>query len=140
VLCDEGKPDVATATPGESTLGRGAVVCPVTGAVIDQPRPGQRFVSAAMLRTDDDLMIHLSRQHRQYAKGSKEDVYTQAAHNARNKESNERNNLRRRIERFNQTTSGQLFLFPELKVFQLTDAQRAALDYWKGTPYEINIA
>jgi hypothetical protein len=137
LLCDEGKPDVDTATTGESTPGRGAVVCPVTGAVIDQPRPGQRFVSAAMLRTDDDLMLTLDRQHRQYAKGSKEDLYSRAAHNVRNKESNERNNLRRRIERFNQTTGGQLFLFPEFRGFQLTETQQAALDYWKGTPYEV---
>lgn len=140
LLCDEGKLDVDTVTTdrrGESTPDQGVVVCPVTGAVINQPRPGQRFVSAAMLRTDDDLMIHLSHQHRQYAKGSKEDVYTQAAHNVRNKESNERNNLRRRIERFNQTTYGQLPLFPEFGGLQLTDVQRSVLDYWKGTSYEI---
>jgi hypothetical protein len=89
-----------------------------------------------MLRNDDTLMLTLDSQHRQYAKGSKEDEYSRAAHNVRNKESNERNNLRRRIER-NQTTGGQLPLFPEVGVLQLTDAQRAALDYWKGTPYEI---
>ncbi|GAB3894761.1 hypothetical protein GCM10028825_37660 [Spirosoma agri] len=82
-----------------------------------------------MLRTNDDLLLTLERQHRQYAKGSKEDLYSRAAHNVRNKESNERNNLRRRIERFNQTKGGQLPLFPEFGIFQLTDAQRAALDY-----------
>ncbi|QJD77816.1 hypothetical protein [Spirosoma rhododendri] len=137
VLCDTGKSDQPPAPP---------TVCPVTGAVINQPQPGQRFVSAAMLRTNDDLLLTLERQHRQYAKGSKEDEYSRAAHNVRNKESNERNNLRRRIERNNfrqhleqhsQTTGGQLPLFPEFGAFQLTDAQRAALDYWKGTPYEV---
>ncbi len=75
-------------------------------------------------------MISLTSQHRGYAKGSKEDVYTQAAYNARNKDSNQRNNLRRSINRIYQTPT----LFD---VADITADQRAALDYWQGTPYAV---
>jgi hypothetical protein len=66
-----------------------------------------------MLRNDDDLLMMLESQHRQYAKGSKEDPYTRAAHNARNRQSNPRNNLRRQLIRYQQKTANQLPLFPE---------------------------
>ncbi len=136
VHCDKGKPN----QPLElRAVSRDPVVCPVTGVTIDQPQPQQRFVSAAMLRNNDDLLLTLDRQHRQYAKGSKEDEYSRAAHNVRNKDSNERNNLRRRIDQFNFKKGGQQSLFPELDVFPLTDSQRAALDYWNGTPYEVRL-
>lgn len=131
VLCDEGK-------PGESTLGEstaGGVVCPVTGVTIDRPRPQQRFVSASMLRTQDDLLQTLERQHRQYAKGSREDPYGRAAHNVRNRESNQRNNLRRDINKIYNTPT----LFDVTNTLRLTPEQQAALDYWKGTPYEVRL-
>ena len=92
-----------------------------------------------MLRNNDDLLMTLDSQHRQYAKGSKEDPYTQAAHNARNRESNPRNNLRRQLIRYQQKSAHQLPLFPELAGPTLTDEQRALLDYWKGTPYEVRL-
>ncbi|GAB2562439.1 hypothetical protein [Spirosoma areae] len=129
INCDTLKPD----QPPKP----GAVVCPVTGVLIERPRPGQRFVSAAMLRQDDDLLLQLQSQSRAYAKGSKEDEYSRAAHNARNRDSNRRNNLRRQLIRHNKKKGGQQSLFPELAVFFLTNEQRAALDYWQGTPYEV---
>ncbi|MFD2569967.1 hypothetical protein ACFSUS_04935 [Spirosoma soli] len=132
VLCDKGKPG----HPSQP----GAVVCPVTGVTIDRPQPGQRFVSAAMLRNNDDLMLTLDHQHRQYAKGSKEDEYSRAAHNVRNQDSNRRNNLRRRLSRSLYEREGQQqFLFPLSEMIHLTDEERAILDYWKGTPYEVKI-
>jgi hypothetical protein len=71
------------------------------------------------------------------AEGSKEDPYTQAAHNVRNWESNEHNTLRRQLIRYQQKTAYQLSLFPEQAGPTLTDEQRALLDYRKGTPYEV---
>ena len=97
------------------------VICPVTGVLIEKPRPGQRFVSATMLRNDDDLMLMLDSQHRQYAKGSKEDPYSQAAHNVRNQITNPRNNLRRRVLRaINGAGGGQLPLFPPAQMLTLS--------------------
>ncbi|MCX6213251.1 hypothetical protein [Spirosoma sp.] len=124
VHCDKGKLGTSTA---------GGVICPVTGVTIDQPQPQQRFVSAAMLRNNDDLLLTLERQHRQYTKGSKEDQYSRAAHNVRNRESNQRNNLRRDVNRIYNTPT----LFDVTDTLRLTPEQRAALDYWKGTPYEV---
>ncbi|MGV3561322.1 hypothetical protein [Larkinella arboricola] len=124
VPCDIEKPDQPR-----------PVVCPVTGVTIEQPRPGQRFVSSVVLRNNDDLLLTLNRQQRQYAKGSKEDQYNRAAHNVRNRESNERNNLARRLRRVLDTPG----LFPPAEGIRLTDEQRAALDYWRGTPYEVRI-
>ncbi|HLL96758.1 MAG TPA: hypothetical protein VK404_17410 [Spirosoma sp.] len=49
-----------------------------------------------MLR-HDDLLIRLNSMFGQYAKGSTEDEYIRAAHNAPNAFHNEPNNLRRRI-------------------------------------------
>lgn len=120
-------------TPGEST--RGAVICPVTGVILHRPKPGQRFISAAMLRNDDDLLMRLNSQFGQYAKGSKEDEYSRAAHNARNAFHNDPNNLRRRINRINQHPT----LFDVSGMVRLTTDQRAALDHWQGTPYEVPV-
>jgi hypothetical protein len=106
---------------------------------IDRPRPVQRFVSAAMLRNNDELLMMLDSQHRQYAKGSKDDPYTQAAHNVRNWESNPRNMLRRQLIRYQQKSAHQLPLFPEQARLTLTNEQRAILDFWKGTPYEVRL-
>ena len=113
------------------------VLCPVTGVLIEQPQPGQRYVSATTLRNDDDLLLTLDSQHRQYAKGSKEDLYSRAAHNVRNQASNPRNNLRRQLIRYQQRRVGQCSLFPDQDRVKLTDEQRALLDYWKGTPFEL---
>ena len=115
------------------------VICPVTGVLIEQPQPGQRYVSPVVLRNNDDLLLTLERQHQQYAKGSKEDPYSRAAHNVRNQASNPRNNLRRQLIRYQEKTARQLPLFPEQARLTLTDEQRALLDYWKGTPYELPI-
>ena len=86
-----------------------------------------------MLRKDDDLLMRLNGQFGQYAKGSKEDVFSQVAHNALNAFHNQPNNLRRRINRINQ----HLTLFDVSGIVRLTADQRAALDHWQGTPYEI---
>lgn len=113
-------------------------MCPVTGVTIDQPRPQQRFVSAAMLRTDDDLLLTLDSQHRNYTKGSKEDLYNRAAHNVRNKDSNPRNNLRRRINRIVYGPGGrQIPLFALADTVRLSNADRAVLSHWRGTPYDL---
>jgi hypothetical protein len=85
-----------------------------------------------MLRHDDDLLMRLNSMFGQYAKGSKEDEYTRAAHNARNAFHNEPNNLRRRINR-------QPTLFDVGPTLRLTDDQQAALNHWRGTPYEVGV-
>ncbi|GAB2567676.1 hypothetical protein [Spirosoma areae] len=92
-----------------------------------------------MLRNNDDLMMRLGGMFKQYAKGSKEDQFNQAAHNARNRDSNRRNNLRRQLIRHNKKKGGQQSLFPKLDVLTLTDEQRVLLDYWKSTPYELKM-
>lgn len=119
---DTGKPDQLSES-GESTPG--AIVCPVTGVVIDQPQPAQRFVSATMLRTDDDLLLTLNSRFRQYAKGSKENEYSRAAHNVRNVDSNRRNNLRRSINKIYRNPT----LFDVIDTLRLTTNQRAALNH-----------
>ncbi len=128
VICDSDKPHQPTTAPGEA-------VCPVTGVPIHHitGRGVRRFVSAAMLRNNDDLLMRLNSQFRQYAKGSKEDEYSRAAHKARNAHSNPRNNLRRRINRINQHPT----LFDLSTMVRLTADQRAALDHWQGTSYEV---
>ena len=113
------------------------VICPVTGVLIAAPQPGQRFVSTVVLRNDDDLMLTLDSQYRQYAKGSKEDEYSRAAHNVRNADSNPRNNLRRRINRIYQNQNPTLFDLSQ--TVKLTDEQRTLLDHWQGTRYELPI-
>lgn len=87
-----------------------------------------------MLRTNDDLLLKLEQQHRQYAKGSKEDLYNRATHNVRNKASNPRNNLRRSINKIYR----QPVLFNVVTTLRLTDNQRATLDYWQGTRWEVH--
>ncbi len=79
-----------TVPPNTETEG---AICPVTGVPISDTngRGVRRFVSAMMLRNDDDLLLQLNDQHSQYAKGSKEDEYSRAAHNVRNAHSNPRN-------------------------------------------------
>jgi hypothetical protein len=128
------EPDPKPQTPG--AVSRDPVVCPVTGVAIERPRPGQRFVSATILRTNDDLLLTLDTQHRQYAKGSKEDDYSRAAHNVRNKDSNPRNNLRRLVNQCLEEREHSLF--PDHPI-PLTNAQRALLDHWRGTPYEVRL-
>ncbi|WP_020607702.1 hypothetical protein [Spirosoma spitsbergense] len=118
-----------------TTTGPGAIICPVTAVLIEQPRPGQRFVSATMLRNDNDLLTELEQLFTCYRKGSKEDQPTRTAHNARNVPSNERNNLRRGINKIHR----QPTLFDVSQTLRLTADQQAALDYWKGTRFEMPI-
>ena len=115
--------------------------CRTTGRTIPTTTNGRprRFVSARDLATDDDLLMQVLDGSRTYAKGSKEDQYTRAAHNLRNRESNERHSLKRRIERYTRRKGGQQSLFPEYDFFPLTADQRAALDYWKGTNRELRL-
>ena len=130
--------DYATNRPGNNARKSDTQkknVCSVTGVSLPSA-PGRRFVSATMLRSDDDLMMTLDNQHRQYAKGSKEEQYSRVAHNIRNRDSNPRNNLRRKINRLIEERKNSFF--PDLPI-RLTDAERALLDYWKGTPYEIRL-
>lgn len=121
VICDSDKPHQLTTAPG-------MVMCPITGVTIEQPQSGQRFVSAAMLRNNDDLLMTLDRQHRQYAKGSKEDLPTRTAHNIRNAYHNPRNNLRRRLKQMEKYPT----LFGVSQTVRLTPEQRAALDYCRA--------
>lgn len=111
LLCDEGKP-VQPPTPE-------TIVCPITGVAIDQPLPRQRFVSATMLRTNDDLLLTLEHRYKQYAKGSKENREKRTAHNLRNDESNPRNNLKRSINKIYR----QPLLFDVSDTLVLTDQQ-----------------
>lgn len=122
--------------PATTNTTPGPVVCAVTGVELPTTSTGgrvRRFVSASMLRNDDDLMLTLQNQFKQYAKGSKEDEFSRAAHNVRNRHSNERNNLRRSINRINR----QPTLFDVSGTLRLTPDQRAALDHWQGTRYEV---
>lgn len=126
--------DKHTSTTGvvlshRGTPQNGVVVCPVTGVKLHQPKPHQRFVSATMLRNDDELMKEVSGLFGQYAKGSKENDFVRAAHGARNKYFNEihnpPNNLKRSINkpyRYGQQT----LPFVE-DTLRLTPEQRAAL-------------
>jgi hypothetical protein len=77
----------------------GVMYCPVTGVLIDDPRPRQRFVSGEMLARDAGLLAEVSGRYGQYTKGSKESEPVRAAHNVRNSYHNPRNNLKRRIGR-----------------------------------------
>ena len=115
------------------------IICPVTGELITNPKPKQRFVSASMLHHNDDLLMGLNQRFTSYRNGSQEDEYSRAAHNVRNQDSNPRNNLRRQLIRYQKRTEDQLLLFPEQARLTLTDKQRALLDYWKGTPFELPI-
>ena len=120
VHCDSGKP----AQP----LISGVVICPVTRVSIDQPQPQQRFVSATMLRNNDDLLLTLDSQHRQYAKGSKEDEFSRAAHNVRNTYNNPRHNSRNNLKRSINKIHRQPTLFNVADTLRLTDDQRALLN------------
>lgn len=111
-----------------------SIICPVTGILINEPRPRQRFVSATMLRKNPDLLQALQHNHKQYAKGSKEDECSRAAHNVRNVESNARNNLIRRIQRIADTP----MLFPLWEMVKLTPQQESTLTSTHGTHYEIS--
>jgi hypothetical protein len=104
--------------------------CPVTGVPIPDDGPGhvrrvnRRFVSATMLRTDDDLMKRVKGRFSQYAKGSKEDAHTRTAHNVRNAYHNPRNNLKRSINKINR----QPTLFDVSETLRLTDHHRTLLN------------
>ena len=128
----DAQPD--TPTPGNLNT-PGAVVCPVTGAVLPTPtgKVKRRFVSAAMLQHDDGLLMQLNARFSQYANGSKEDEFSRAAHNARNTYHSPRNNLKRSINKIHR----QPTLFDVSDTLRLTADQRAALDFWQGTPYEV---
>ncbi|MFP4095791.1 MAG: hypothetical protein ACLFUB_15000 [Cyclobacteriaceae bacterium] len=84
--------------------------CIITGQDISDQRPGSRFISA-----------------------SKIGYYP--AHNVRNADSNPRNNLRRRINRY----ADQPTLFQVNQYLRLTDEQKKMLTFWKGTPYEVRL-
>jgi|GEM_PF-2803264 len=114
------------AIPPPPTTATDAAVCPVTGVSIPDTNGAgvRRYVSAVMLRNDDDLLLQLNAQFGQYAKGSKEDEFSRAAHNVRNAHTNPRNNLQRSINKiYRQPT-----LFDVSDTLRLTADQRAALD------------
>ncbi|MBC3787259.1 hypothetical protein FHK02_3774 [Spirosoma sp. LMG 31448] len=117
----------------------GAATCPITGVPIPSTskagRGVRKFVSATMLRNDDALLMRLNGQFRQYVKGSREDDYRRTAHNVRNTDSNPRNNLRRAVLKIHR----QPALFDLGPTLRLTAEQQAALDHWRGTPYEVRI-
>ena len=117
----------------------GAALCPVTGVKLHRPKSGQRFVSAEMLRHDDDLLMRLNSRFSQYAKGSKEDEYTRTAHNTRNAFNNPRHNPRNNLKRSINKIHRQPTLFDVADTLRLTADQRAALDYGPGTRHERQI-
>ena len=94
--------------------------------------------TATQLRANPDLLAEVEKDRQQYAKGSKENRFERAAHHLRNDDSNDRNNLARRLRRLTNAPSGQpLPLYSLSDVIRLTPEQQAALDYWKGTGREI---
>ncbi|SOD96399.1 hypothetical protein [Spirosoma fluviale] len=117
----------------------GAVICPITGVSIPStPKVGRgvrRFVSAKMLRNNDDLLMRLNSRFDQYAKGSKEDDYNRAAHNVRNTHSNPRNNLKRAVLKIYREPT----LFDVSSTLRLPADKRALLDHWQGTPWEVRL-
>ena len=96
--------------------------------------------TAAQLRANPDLLAEVEKDRKRYAKGSKENPFERAAHNLRNDDSNDRNNLARRVRRIVATSAGQpLPLFLPTEVIRLTPDQRAVLDYWQGTRYDLGL-
>ena len=127
-LCSGLQPDPNTAPTNTEP---GAAVCPVTGVLIGDTsgRGGgvRRFVSAAMLHNDDDLLMRLNSQFGQYAKGSKEDDYTRTAHNVRNTYNNPRHNSRNNLKRSINKIHRHPTLFDVTNTLRLADDQRALL-------------
>lgn len=104
-----------------------------------KPQPSKR-PTATQLRANPELLTEVEKGRKQYAKGSKENQFDRAAHNLRNDESNERNNLAKRVRRIVEVSEGEpLPVFAPVEVIKLTPDQRAALDYWQGTRHEIKI-
>ncbi|ADB41827.1 hypothetical protein [Spirosoma linguale] len=96
--------------------------------------------TATQLRENLDLLAEVEQGRKRYAKGSKENQFERAAHNLRNDESNDRNNLARRLQKLIAIEEGKpLPLFAPKEVIRLTPGQRDALDYWNGTGREVTI-
>jgi len=85
-------------------------VCKITGENISDQRIGSKFLSAKKIG-------YLN------------------AHKLRNRESNPRNNLKRKILKLKNQPS----LFEPKEVLKLNTEQKKLLHHWWGTKYEINI-
>ncbi len=108
---------------GRETPITDGLFCLVTGVKLDNPRRGQKFVSATMLRENPGLLAEVERLFRCYAKGSKEDRVTRAAHNVRNAYHNQFHNLDRSINRIHR----QPVLFDVGDTLRLTADHRERL-------------
>lgn len=84
--------------------------CQITGTDITDQRTGSKFVSAKK-------------------------VGYQRAHKTRNRDSNPRNNTRRKILKLKEEHSNALF--PLEDVLRLSDEQKRMLSFWDGTKYEL---
>jgi hypothetical protein len=143
--CDSNQPSECIVEQPSQPQQPGAVVCPITGIVIDHPRPRQRFASAALLQT----LYHTDRRTfdrvaarfltvKQAEANLDQQCYS-IAHNIRNAYTNQFNNPLRRIKKYQRNIEGQLPLLFPICITQLTDRIQAGIEYRKGTGYEINL-
>ena len=133
-------PNAARETPtdiadniGESIVFKGSHAAALSPSSVCQNVGRAVRPTASVLRADADLLAEVEQNRKRYAKGSKEDDVKRAAHNLRNDDSNPRNNLARRLRRLLNAPT----LFALSEIIRLTPDQRAALDHWQGTRYEI---
>ena len=118
--------------------------CPVTGYDITHQRANTRYVSASSVRMWYDLdRERFSELAGQFLKPKQAgaDLKKQCvsiAHNIRNADTNPRNNPVRRLKKYVVRPGGHtLALFPVADTLKLSGRVLAALDYRRGTPYEV---
>jgi hypothetical protein len=93
----------------ENDISHNQKECLITGEDISDQKKGSKFLSAKKI-------------------GYK------SAHDLRNKNSNPRNNLKRKIENLLETNS----LFDNSELIKLNEDQKESLKYWNGTQYDLS--
>ncbi|GAB3689139.1 hypothetical protein GCM10027592_05120 [Spirosoma flavus] len=145
LICDSNQPCKQGVESVKTTQKPGAVVCPITGFVIEYPRPRQRFVSATQLRnlydldrpTFDNVAARFLTT-KQVGTSLEQQCYYMA-HNIRNAYTNQFNNPLRIIKKYLHLEKRQMLLFSVSEHIKPTDRMQAGIDYRKGTRYEIDL-
>ncbi len=109
--------------------------CLTTKVSIEHQKIGSRFVSEKTIKDDSDLFKKLANGRRCNKRKNLTTVEYIAAHNARNDFFNDANNLRRKVLK----TLAVPMLFEAAEVVRLTDKQRAILQRFEGSKYEVRI-
>lgn len=122
----------------------GAIICPITGLMIEYPRPRQRFISATQLKnlyhTDCHTFNRVAAQFltlKQAGANLNQQCYYMA-HNIRNAYTNQFNNPLRRLKKY--LHGQQIPLLFTLSKDQLTDRIQAGIEYREGTRYEVDLS